>query len=98
MIEGTTVIQGELRVETNGSTAWFSIKHVGTMKKIKRILGLLKTKAYRGVFNFKTKKVSYRTKVLEGQTGVKISNELRYKGIIISSDENVIYVDHQKHQ
>ena len=98
MIEGRVVIQGELGVETNGSTTRFSIKHVGTTKKIKCILGLVKMKAHRGVFNLKTKKVAYRTKVLEGETEVRISNEPRYTGRIISSDENVIYVDQQKHQ
>ena len=55
-------------------------------------------KACRGVFNLKTKKVAYKTKVLEGETRVKISNKPRYRGRMISSDENVIYVDHQKHQ
>ena len=94
MIEGRAVIQGELGVETNGSTVGFSIKHVGTTKKIKCIPGLVKMKACRVVFNLKTKKVSYRTKVLEGETGVKISNEPRYRGRIISNDENVIYVYH----
>ena len=98
MIEGRAVIQGKLGVETNGSTDGFSIKHVGTTKKIKCIIGLVKMKARRDVFNLKTKKVAYKTKVLEREIGFKISNKPRYIGIIIFSDENVIYVDQRKHK
>lgn len=88
----------KLKVHTHRCWTRFSIYHMSPGKQISNILCLCQIQPISVPVSFKTQKVADSTKILKSKLMIQIRNNLIYKMLILTSDENIIYINQQQYQ